>query len=477
MKREEDLLPAQIPYELIQKWGDRFFLWEEISPQAKAILGSDRFLLLLKKGKSLTPLVSPGFPSALVPREISEEELLRSAGAQGTIKEKDWKNFAPQEAPGPVIIYTLKLRDWQPGYLLVFCATNVKADPERANPLVMAVTYLLAFFLLRQELVRRTEDLSLLLKAANVIGSQLELDQTLNLILDSLASVAGVYTAAILIIDQREQVLRVRAHRGYRSGVTDLKIPLEKGITGRAAFTGKAQLVEDVSQDPDYIPGASGTVCEMAIPLKTEGNVIGVLDIESGQKGFFDEDRQSLIGSLADQISLALYNSILYERTLQLAITDYLTGLYNRRFFLESALKELKRAERFGHPLSVSLLDIDDFKRYNDTFGHLAGDQALKGLANTLRSNCRQIDLLARFGGEEFVVLMVETNLSGAHSLAERVRRRVEETLPFTVSIGVSCYEGESGKDLEQLIREADAAMYQAKSAGKNRVQVYHNQE
>ncbi|MGB9833511.1 MAG: sensor domain-containing diguanylate cyclase [bacterium] len=470
MERGENLVPGEIPYELMEKWGDRFFLWEEISPQAKAILGSDQFLLLLRKGEYLAPLASPGFPPALVPQEVKEEDLLRLAGEHGVIKGKDWKNLASKEAPGSVVLYSLKLRDWQPGYLLVFYMKEVTIDPERANPLVMAISYLLALFLLRQELARRTEDLSLLLKAANVIGSQLELDQTLDMILDSLASVAGVYTAAILIIDEKEQAMRIRAQRGYFREVSNILIPMNKGITGRAATTGEIQVVEDVSKDPDYIKGAPGTICEMAIPLKAEGKVIGVLDIESRQKDFFDSERQALIISLADQISLALYNSILYERTREMAITDYLTGLYNRRHFLELAQKEILRAERYGHPVSLAMVDIDNFKKYNDRFGHLAGDQALKDLADKMKQNCREIDVLARFGGEEFVILMPETNIYGAVTMANRLKEKVERDLPFTISIGVA--DSEAGKtfSIEELLKRADLAMYQAKEIGKNKV-------
>ena len=470
MGQEEIMLPGEIPSELWEKWEDRFFLWEEISPQAQAILGSDQFLLLLKKDGSLFPLASPGFPLDLIPSEIKEEALLFSAGKEGVIEGQKWKDLASKEAPGTVIIYPLRLQNWQPGYLLVFLKEKAKIDTEKANPLVKAVSYLLALYLLRQELSRRTEDLSLLLKAANVIGSQLELDQTLNMILDSLASVAGVYTAAILIVDEKENALRIRAQRGYLNEVENILIPLNKGITGRAAAKGEIQVVQDVRSDPDYIKGAPQTVCEMAIPLKAEGKVIGVLDIESSQKGFFDSERQALINSLADQISLALYNSILYERTREMAITDYLTGLYNRRHFLELVQNEIRRAERYGHPVSLAMIDIDDFKKFNDQHGHLAGDQALKGLAEKMKENCRKVDILARFGGEEFVILMPETDLKGAMALANRLREGVEKALPITISIGIASSETCKVLTLEELLKRADFAMYQAKGSGKNKV-------
>ena len=163
-----------------------------------------------------------------------------------------------------------------------------------------------------------------------------------------------------------------------------------------------------------------------------------------------------------------------------MAFTDPLTGLYNRRMFLELARKKFNEAKRYHEPFSVVMLDIDHFKKINDTYGHDVGDIALKFLADILKKNIRGSDIVARWGGEEFIILLPKTNLENAFRVAEKIRKLVEmseiklptgQRLKFTVSLGISTYHGH--EDLEELIKEADIALYAAKRKGRNRVEVY----
>jgi diguanylate cyclase (GGDEF)-like protein len=167
------------------------------------------------------------------------------------------------------------------------------------------------------------------------------------------------------------------------------------------------------------------------------------------------------------------------ELTHQLAITDSLTGLYNRRFFMEKLREEIKRNERFAHPLSLILIDVDDFKVYNDTQGHLKGDDLLRNLAGIFKNHVRSVDFVCRIGGEEFMVILPETNFDAAVKIAEGLRTAVEffpfadgETQPgrkLTVSLGVaSSLKGE--KDMLKLIKAVDDALYHAKRTGKNKI-------
>jgi len=167
------------------------------------------------------------------------------------------------------------------------------------------------------------------------------------------------------------------------------------------------------------------------------------------------------------------------ELTQQLAITDSLTGLYNRRFFMEKLSEEVKRNERFNHPISIILVDVDDFKVYNDTHGHLTGDDLLRSLAVILKKHVRSVDFVCRIGGEEFMVILPETNHTAALKIAEGLRQAVEQ-YPFaheemqpsgklTISLGVATsVKGE--KDLLKLIKSADDALYHAKRTGKNKI-------
>jgi diguanylate cyclase (GGDEF)-like protein len=177
------------------------------------------------------------------------------------------------------------------------------------------------------------------------------------------------------------------------------------------------------------------------------------------------------------------------ERYRQLAITDPLTGIFNRRHFYQLAESELQRACRYGHPLAVIMLDIDYFKRINDTYGHATGDQVLQALANLVRGTLRAIDIFARYGGEEFIVLLPETDLMAVRTIAERLCRKIGETpLPIepnyiniTISLGASVFNPSAQLvpspktgTLDQLIDLADKALYEAKKTGRNRVCLSH---
>jgi diguanylate cyclase (GGDEF)-like protein len=169
------------------------------------------------------------------------------------------------------------------------------------------------------------------------------------------------------------------------------------------------------------------------------------------------------------------------KRLERMAIEDPLTQIYNRRYFFELASKEVERARRYGNPLSVVLLDADNFKKMNDSYGHLIGDQILINLANLLQKNIRSLDILARYGGEEFVILMPEITLDEARKTAERLRKLVEQTsmvtggldILITVSFGVASFESGHELDFDALLARADHALYQSKESGRNRVSVW----
>jgi diguanylate cyclase (GGDEF)-like protein len=216
--------------------------------------------------------------------------------------------------------------------------------------------------------------------------------------------------------------------------------------------------------------------------------ILGVITVARGSKRFTGAERDVFL-YLIGQAAASIENVALHEQVSEQAVTDDLTGLANKRAFGEQADKEVARAERFGHPLSLLMLDIDDFKQVNDTYGHLQGDEVLRRVAAILEDESRGVDEPARYGGEEFVVALPETDAAGAFELAERVRSRIEsEQIPFldgdgqrqadrgrralrvTASVGVASMP-DSGHDLETLIAAADAALYAAKRAGKNRVE------
>ncbi|MBA4371202.1 MAG: hypothetical protein C0418_06475, partial [Coriobacteriaceae bacterium] len=223
------------------------------------------------------------------------------------------------------------------------------------------------------------------------------------------------------------------------------------------------------------LPGAR-THC--AIPITHEGRVLGFVGIASLEAGRVTDDSKRLLYALASQAGLAVDQIRLNEQAKVMAITDGLTGLYNHRYFHERLAAEYERARRFGHPLSLIMIDVDHFKLFNDRHGHLAGDALLEGLGALLRDNVRRIDMAARYGGEEFSVMLVETGRDEAMAFAERLRAAVEvghlaqsvsADARITISIGVA--GSPSGTDSsEGLIATADRALYRAKAEGRNRV-------
>ncbi|MEW6170955.1 MAG: GGDEF domain-containing protein, partial [Candidatus Omnitrophota bacterium] len=195
--------------------------------------------------------------------------------------------------------------------------------------------------------------------------------------------------------------------------------------------------------------------------------------------GLKEEDKDKLF-ILTGQLTLFLRRARLYQRLQELAITDSLTGLFNRRYFLERFEEEFKRAKKFKLNFSLLMIDIDHFKSYNDRYGHLTGDIILKEIAQILKTSIRQIDLVSRFGGEEFAVILPKATKETASFVAERIRKTAylksiktyDDFLNVTLSIGVSGFP-EDGNTFQELLDKADWALYRAKECGRNQIQVY----
>lgn len=211
------------------------------------------------------------------------------------------------------------------------------------------------------------------------------------------------------------------------------------------------------------------------VPLLSEKKLVGILTVE----GLPKEDFEKFV-ILSIQFALEIRKVLLYETVEKLAITDSLTGLYLRRYFSERFGEELQRSERYKFKFSFLMIDIDNFKRCNDTYGHLVGDVILKEIARLIKENVREIDIISRYGGEEFAVILPETDSAGAALASERLRKKIEENvfkayderLKITVSIGFAVYP-EDANNAKALIERSDSALYAAKKSGKNVVCEY----
>jgi diguanylate cyclase (GGDEF)-like protein len=199
-------------------------------------------------------------------------------------------------------------------------------------------------------------------------------------------------------------------------------------------------------------------------------DVIGVINVTNKRHGKeFTGDDVEMLKAVADQAAVAINKAQLWD----MAVTDSLTGLYVRRYFMVKLQEELLRAERYNNILSILLADLDGFKNINDTYGHDAGDRVL----NFLQQNIRDVDVVARYGGDEFVIMIPEAAQDAAYILSERLRKqfselKLEKMPPITISLGIATYPLD-GTELDDLIKKADSAMYAAKRAGRNRVVKY----
>ncbi len=217
----------------------------------------------------------------------------------------------------------------------------------------------------------------------------------------------------------------------------------------------------------------------MALPMISRGRILGVLNAESQEVDAFSPQDQKIFTVLANSTALAIDNAILYQKTEELTIVDELTGAFNYRYFTQKLADEIRRATRYAQTLSLIMVDIDWFKKCNDSYGHPFGNLVLKSLSDLIRHSIRDVDMLFRYGGEEFMVILPQTDKEQAKTIAERIRSQVERSefvdpeksfrTKITVSVGIACFP-EDGKTQPDLIGKVDHALYQAKGWGKNLV-------
>ncbi len=275
------------------------------------------------------------------------------------------------------------------------------------------------------------------------------------------------------IMDYATKDIEIKAEAGTSSQALGRRIPVGTGILGRVARTGESALVQNIGagQLAGVLAESRAVLC---LPITYGETLLGVLNVESRNENAFNPQDVLILNTLGDLLATALHNSFVFQKLQQQSITDGLTGIKTRRFFWEALSSEWKRASRSGRPFSVVLIDLDKFKEVNDTLGHLEGDLVLARVGRLLEQKCRQSNVVARYGGDEFVILMPETGIEQAQVLAERLRLWLAtdpmlEEHRITGSFGVATFPVH-GFSVEDLIRVADAGMYLAKKAGGNNV-------
>jgi diguanylate cyclase (GGDEF)-like protein len=309
-------------------------------------------------------------------------------------------------------------------------------------------------------------------------------DDVTSLIVDGANGILGAEVSAIYLFEQQDWTLRLRASQGRPEEMFRPAIPVSETVIGAAFRDGFVQQsdVPPGSELAAWTTRPQEVRSQAAIPLRSGESIIGVLMIASSTFRELTGAERDRLQVIANQSSLALQNALLHEELERLSVTDRLTDLYNHGYLHQRLDEELERAARFGHQLSVIMLDIDDFKQFNDRYGHPKGDMVLRAVSTIVTQNLREIDVAARYGGEEFVLVLPETDLAGAAAVAERIRVSMaeyphlsipgdNETVTQTVSLGVATYP-QHATTTARLIEAADIAMYEAKRRGKNQVSI-----
>jgi diguanylate cyclase (GGDEF)-like protein len=353
-------------------------------------------------------------------------------------------------------------------------------DPASCPPERFVVE---VFSELRAETIqKRWENVNVVLRMSMLTGLQMQLDATLNLLCDMAAEITQFDNAMVYFWDEAQELMQLRLARNVDK-TAGQEIASGNVLNFWAIKYGRPLLVRrGPNLQADALLQIVNASSALSVPLFVSNRVMGSMQLfSSSADGFSKEDAQLLwiLSLVAENLLTREYAN---EGLLRFAFTDYLTGLRTRGYFEQQLELEFKRAERRKQKFALLMIDIDHFKKVNDTFGHHVGDQLLRDVTSILMKDMREVDTVARYGGEEFVIILPETTQTGAVYVAQRLRRAVEQAKFFagsphsvqhlTISIGVAVYDTDA-QFKRDLIEFSDAALYAAKNEGRNRVICY----
>lgn len=331
-------------------------------------------------------------------------------------------------------------------------------------------------------LLEKTKDeLAKLFTASRALGEALTEDQVIAAVMSSARAVVEHDIAVLTSYEEKTHEHRVRHVEGAggeklaglvfqdNSGIASAAVKTRYALPYRGHFDDRTQYVFTKNFP---LEGYASVLC---LPLVVRDHAIGTLTLAARRKGAFPDATRQLLGVLASHAAVALANAAAVRRLEEMATTDPMTGLLNKRALEAEFERRIRSAARFGKPLSVLVTDVDKFKSVNDTYGHAVGDMVIKGLGAILAKCKRETDVVARFGGEEFVIVCEETNVEGAYQLAERIRNELAKTvfntemgpLSVTCSLGIAEFPRD-GRTRDELFHRADEALYEAKRNGRN---------
>ncbi len=349
---------------------------------------------------------------------------------------------------------------------------NSKIDRVEGNAAVNA---------LNRKLQERVKELELLVQVSYVLNNTYEWNEFVESIRHFFLAHFNIDGFALLLKTDAKNLFRVLSSVG-KDALREKTMPIHLENPYLQKLIQKKEIVYlKGDEDKHSIPAALNGQCSsvLALPaISRSSRMLGVICLKRLEKQAFSGQEIETIRQIVNQIAVMLDKAIIYKKAKELAFTDELTGIFNRRYFNQRYNRELGRARRYKRALSILMIDIDHFKQFNDTHGHLMGDEVLRKMSRVFESNLRKADIFCRYGGEEFVVILPEINLQQAMLVGEKLRRTME-TFRFvdkrkmdkkiTISVGVASYP-ENECNSEEILNKADKALYQAKQQGRNRV-------
>ena len=329
---------------------------------------------------------------------------------------------------------------------------------------------------LREQLKQREEELSVIARSSAIITSSLDIRKIYDSFIKELKELVDVSWAAIIVIEDNEIYFMALSSEVGSAWQMGERIPVKgtaiEWVAARRRALIQSDLLEEKRFTTDKYYLEQGLRSIIYLPLIMNAEVTGSLVVASCHPNAYDKRHVKLLEELALQITMSIENSRLYAKAEQKARIDGLTGLLNRRSLDELIASEVNRHSRYGGVLSIIIFDLDYFKAFNDNYGHLAGDTVLRQIGRIMKGSIRSADQAFRYGGDEFAILLPQTNIEAAHDVAERLRKRITSEVkvghvPVTTSIGLASWPAD-GIGPNEIMAAADAALYNAKRSGGN---------
>lgn len=350
-------------------------------------------------------------------------------------------------------------------------ATQISGSLDRASLLAQS-----------QENLRTLATIQYISKS---VAGSLDLEIIGKAVVNSLKNMLGYTHVSIYLLE--EDYLHLLAEVDYPDNMIIQKIHISQGVTGRAVRTKSIQFIKDTTKENVFLKADLKISSEICVPLVKEDTVLGVLNVEASEPGQLSQTDVELLTTIASPIAISVDNARLHGQIKKMAITDAVTGLFNRHIFEQTLSAEIERAQRNNQETSLIIFDIDSFKQYNDSWGHPAGDARLKAVGDIIQRNLRKYDIAARYGGDEFAVILSDCNTHQALSFARRLLEATRygaptpaedgESIPgYTLSMGIASYPKNANTPGELLIA-ADLAAMLAKQNGKNQIRISDNYE